>query len=75
MIGQDDAIALARTAAGQRRNLLLVGPPGTGKSMIALAISFHLPQPVEEIQVVVNPVIPESPFIEMRTAGDVEREW
>jgi len=30
VIGQDEAIALARVAAVQRRHLLLVGPPGIG---------------------------------------------
>ncbi|MCK4717114.1 MAG: ATP-binding protein, partial [Thermoplasmata archaeon] len=33
VIGQDEAIELTRIAARQRRHLLLVGPPGTGKSM------------------------------------------
>ena len=45
VIGQDFAIKIARIAAHQRRNLLLIGPPGIGKSMIAQALSFHLGQP------------------------------
>ena len=75
VVGQEDAISLARIAAAQKRNLLLVGPPGTGKSMIALALSFHLPQPTEEVQVVDNPENPERPFIEVRSADEVRREW
>ncbi|HID73953.1 MAG TPA: hypothetical protein EYP43_02755 [Thermoplasmata archaeon] len=35
VIGQDHAVELAKMAARQRRHLLLVGPPGIGKSMIA----------------------------------------
>ena len=45
VIGQDEAVTLARIAAKQRRHLLLVGPPGTGKSMIAQALSLHLSAP------------------------------
>ncbi|MCK4445191.1 MAG: ATP-binding protein, partial [Thermoplasmata archaeon] len=44
VIGQEEAISLARIAASQRRHLMLVGPPGTGKSMIAQALSLHLPR-------------------------------
>ena len=32
VIGQDEAVGLAYVAAIQRRHILLVGPPGTGKS-------------------------------------------
>jgi len=67
VIGQDEAVDLARIASKQKRNLLLVGPPGTGKSMIAQALALHLPPPTEEIQVVDNPEKPERPFIEIKT--------
>ncbi|MDD1763359.1 MAG: ATP-binding protein, partial [Methanobacteriaceae archaeon] len=52
VIGHDDIIDFVKIAAKQRRNLLLVGPPGIGKSLIAQAISFHLQDPQEEITVV-----------------------
>ncbi|MEM2900372.1 MAG: ATP-binding protein, partial [Thermoplasmata archaeon] len=74
VIGQDEAIELARICAKQRRHLLLVGPPGTGKSMIAQALAMHLPKPTEEIQVVHNPEHPERPFVEVKAKADVERE-
>ncbi|MEM3851506.1 MAG: ATP-binding protein [Methanomassiliicoccales archaeon] len=74
VIGQEDAVALARVAAVQRRHLLLVGPPGIGKSMIARALSFHLPMPREEIRVVHNPEHPERPTVEIKRAEDVEAE-
>ena len=66
VIGQDEAVRLARIAASQRRHFLLVGPPGTGKSMIAQALSLHLSRPTEEIRVVHNPENPERPLVGSR---------
>jgi ATP-dependent Lon protease len=74
VIGQDEAIELARIAAAQRRHLLLVGPPGTGKSMIAQALALHIQRPKEEIQIVDNPENPERPFVEVKTKDDVMTE-
>ena len=74
VIGQDEAVKIAKTAAQQRRNLLLVGPPGTGKSMIAQALALHLPLPTEEIRVVHNPQNPERPLVEIKTVREVEAE-
>jgi ATP-dependent Lon protease len=74
VIGQDRAIEIARVAAIQRRHLLLVGPPGTGKSMISQAIALHLPRPTEELQIVQNPENPERPFVEVKTTKDIDIE-
>ena len=74
VIGQPEAVELAAIAASQRRHLLLVGPPGTGKSMIAQALALHLAQPEEEIRVVHNPENPERPMIQVRTRDSVEDE-
>ncbi len=74
VIGQDNAIEIARTAAKQRRHLLLVGPPGTGKSMVAQAIALHLPRPTEEVQIVQNPENPERPFVQIKTVKEIEEE-
>ena len=74
VIGQDEAVKLARIAAQQRRHLLLVGPPGTGKSMIAQALSLHLPSVTEEIRIVHNPENPERPLVEVRTRDEVVLE-
>ena len=72
VIGHDDIIKFVKIAAKQRRNLLLVGPPGIGKSLIAQAISFHLSDPNEEITVVNNPERPERPFVEIKTRKEME---
>lgn len=74
VIGHDDIISFVKIAAKQRRNLLLVGPPGIGKSLIAQAISFHLNKPQEEITVVHNPERPERPFVEVKSRKEMEAE-
>ncbi|MEA2070335.1 MAG: ATP-binding protein, partial [Asgard group archaeon] len=73
IIGQDYAVKIARIAAAQRRNLLLIGPPGIGKSMIAQALSFHLGKPSEEIWIVHNPENPERPFCENKQLHEIKQ--
>ncbi len=74
VIGQDEAVRIARIAAKQRRHLLLVGPPGTGKSMIAQAIASIIPKPTQEIILIHNPQDPQKPTVEVRAAGSEARE-
>lgn len=74
VIGQEEAVRMAKIAAKQRRNLLLVGPPGVGKSMIAQAMSFYVERPREEIRVVHNPQYPERPFTEVKSAQEIQKE-
>jgi ATP-dependent Lon protease len=71
IIGQEEAVEVAQIAASQRRHLLLVGPPGIGKSMTALALSLYLPIPETEVQVVHNPENPQRPFIETKDREEV----
>ena len=39
VIGQDQAISIIHKVANQRRHVLLIGEPGTGKSMVGQALS------------------------------------
>lgn len=74
VVGQEKAVELARVAAFQRRHLLLVGPPGIGKSMTAQALALHLERPRTEVRVVHNPENPERPTIEVVNRDEVYRE-
>lgn len=74
IIGQDEVVEIARMIPIQRRHLLVVGAPGTGKSMIAQAIAGVMPKPKYEISVIQNPQNSERPIIEIRTAEQIENE-
>jgi Lon-like ATP-dependent protease len=43
VIGQERAVDIVRKAASQKRNVLLMGQPGTGKSLLAQAMAELLP--------------------------------
>ena len=44
VIGQDKAVDIVRKAAEQKRHVMLIGDPGTGKSMVARAMTAFLPK-------------------------------
>jgi Lon-like ATP-dependent protease len=64
VIGQEHAVGVVRLAARQRRFVLLVGEPGTGKSLLGRAIAELLP-PVDAYCVasLANPADPSCPRI------------
>ena len=51
VIGQDKAVNVVRKAAEQKRHVMLIGDPGTGKSMVARAMTAFLPK--EELEDIV----------------------
>jgi Lon-like ATP-dependent protease len=70
VIGQEEAVDVAKKAARQRRHLLLLGDPGTGKSMIAKAMAQILP-PAHLDDVLVYPNMKDQnlPLIEVHEGG------
>lgn len=64
VIGQDHAVKVARQAAQQKRHMMVIGDPGTGKSMLARAMTEFLPkEELEDILAYPNPDDPNSPHI------------
>ena len=70
VIGQDAAVEVIKKAAEQKRHVMLIGEPGTGKSMLSKSMTEFLPK--GELQDVIayhNPDDPNEPKVRIVPAG------
>jgi Lon-like ATP-dependent protease len=70
VIGQDQAVVVIKKAAEQKRHVMLIGEPGTGKSMLARSMTEYLPK--GELQDVIayhNPEDTNEPKIRIVPTG------
>jgi len=71
VIGQEKSVEIVRKAAAQKRNVLLVGLPGTGKSLLAQAMSEILPiQQLADVLIYPNMEDPNAPKVRVVKAGE-----
>ena len=71
VIGQEEAVNIMRKAAAQARHVMLIGEPGTGKSLLGSAMAEMLPkQNLEDILIVPNPENPNNPKVVTLPAGE-----
>jgi Lon-like ATP-dependent protease len=70
VIGQEEAVYVVRKAAEQKRHIVLIGDPGTGKSMLASAMTEFLPRgELQDVIAYPNPEDPNEPKIKIVPAG------
>jgi len=70
VLGQENAVNIIKKAAEQRRHVLLIGDPGTGKSMLGMGLAELLPkEKLVDIISFPNPNDENTPFIRTVPAG------
>jgi Lon-like ATP-dependent protease len=74
VIGQEHARDVVMKAAQQRRHVMMIGSPGTGKSMLAKAMSELLPrEELQDVLVYHNPDDGNNPKVRTVPAGKGEQ--
>jgi len=70
VIGQERAVQVVKKAAEQKRHVMLIGPPGTGKSMLAKSMTELLPRgELQDVIVYHNPEDGNNPKVRVVPAG------
>ncbi len=70
VIGQDESVVVIKKAAEQKRHVMLIGDPGTGKSMLANSmVELLSKEELQDILVYHNPDDPNEPRIRVVPAG------
>src|SRR3989338_1892263 len=70
VIGQEEAVNIIKKAAHQRRHVLLIGEPGTGKSMLGMGLAQLLPNSaLTDLLALPNPNDENTPIIKELPAG------
>ncbi|MEM2954436.1 MAG: ATP-dependent protease LonB [Candidatus Nanoarchaeia archaeon] len=74
IIGQEHAVDIIKKAAQQRRHVLLIGSPGTGKSMLGQALAELLPKSkLSDILAFPNEIDENQPIIKTTPAGEGQK--